>query len=115
VLKETVSPNPQELTMPNTPTQPTQPPKPQAPPPQPPKPAAAKPPADPQEAKLEAFKRPEVNLHPDGPTSAEEQRARSAEIEAQGMAKYLEAIDQRPAEERANKQVPGVVPPTKRE
>jgi hypothetical protein len=99
------------------PTQPTQPaPKP-APQPQPapqPKPAT-KPPVDPQEAKLEAFKRPEVNLHPDGPTIAEEQRTRSAKLEEQGMKKYLDGIDERTADERTNKQVPGVVPPTKRE
>ena len=71
--------------------------------------------ADPQEAKLEAFKRPAVDLNPDGPSIAEEQRARSAEIEKQGMKKYQEAIDERPPEERTNRQVPGVTPPTKRE
>lgn len=100
-----------------TPTQP--PPKP-APQPQPsPQPKAAapatKPPADPQEAKLEAFKRPEVNLNPDGMTSAEEQRTRSAKLEEQGMKKYLDGIDERSPEEKTNRQVPGVVPPTKRE
>jgi hypothetical protein len=91
------------------PTQPTQPTQPTKPAPQPTKQP------DPQEAKLEAFKRPEVNLHPDGPTIAEEQRARSAKLEEQGMKKYLDSIDERTAEERTNTQVPGVVPPTKRE
>jgi hypothetical protein len=67
-------------------------------------------------------------------TIADEQRARSAWIEAHGMAAYEEAIDPRPAEDKPvfdknalagggafvsqgadhNKQVPGVVPPTKR-
>jgi hypothetical protein len=83
--------------------------------PPPPAPARTKPPIDPQEAKLEAFKQPTVNLSPDGMTSAEEQRARSAALEKQGMKTYLDAIDERPAEERTNRQVPGVVPPTKRE
>jgi hypothetical protein len=97
------------------PTQPTQPARPSQPlQPSQPKPAPAKT-VDPQEAKLEAFKRPEVNLHPDGPTIAEEQRARSAKLEEQGMRKYLDGIDERTAEERTNKQIPGVVPPTKRE
>ena len=103
--------------MPNTP-----PPNKPSPPPPPPQPqphqqpkAATKPPADPQEAKLEAFKRPEVNLHPDGPTIADEQRARSAKLEEQGMKKYVDSIDERTADERTNKQTPGVVPPTKRE
>jgi hypothetical protein len=68
----------------------------------------------------------------DGMTIADEQRARSAWIEANGMEKYEEAIDQRPAEDKptfdknalagggayisqgAQKQVPGVTPPTKR-
>jgi hypothetical protein len=65
-------------------------------------------------------------------TIADEQRARSAWIEAHGMAAYEEAIDQRPDElkptfdknalagggafvsQGVQKQVPGVVPPTKR-
>lgn len=84
-------------------------------PPPPPAPARAKPSMDPQEAKLEASKQPTVNLSPDGPTIADEQRARSAEIERQGMKAYQDAIDQRPPEARTNRQVPGVVPPTKRE
>ena len=48
-------------------------------------------------------------------TIADEQRARSAWIEQHGDAAYREAIEERPAEERVNQQVPGVVPPTKRE
>jgi hypothetical protein len=43
----------------------------------------------------------------DGPTIAEEQRARSAEIEAAGVGNY--PPDERPESERTNKQVPGVV------
>ena len=109
------------------PTQPTPPAKPSTPPPSQPKPQPSPPPApvDPQAAKLEAHagpptwqepsKQPKAPPPPDGPTIADEQRARSAEIEKQGMKKYQEGIDQRPPEERTNKQVPGVVPPTKRE
>ena len=47
-------------------------------------------------------------------TVADEQRERAAEVEAMGQKKYQEAIDQRPPEERHNKQVPGVAPPAKR-
>jgi hypothetical protein len=67
-------------------------------------------------------------------TIADEQRARSAWIEAHGMAAYEDATDPRPVEDKPvidphalaggaayvsqgaghNKQVPGVVPPTKR-
>jgi hypothetical protein len=68
----------------------------------------------------------------DGMTIADEQRARSAWIEAHGMAAYEDATDHRPAEDKpvldknalagggayisqgAQKQVPGVTPPTKR-
>lgn len=75
----------------------------------PPKPEPPKPPA----AKVEAATAP--NLRPDGPTIAELQRESSAEIEKMGMSKYVEAHDERPAGERSNKQIPGVVPPTKRE
>ena len=48
-------------------------------------------------------------------TIADEQRARSAWIEQHGQKAYAEATEERPAEERVNQQVPGVVPPTKRE
>jgi hypothetical protein len=93
-----------------------QPPKPAPQPqPSPQKTPAAKTPVDPQEAKLEAFKRPEVNLNPDGPTIADEQRARAAEVERKGQKKYQDEIDERSPEERTNKQVPGVTPPTKRD
>jgi hypothetical protein len=113
--------------MPTQPTHPTPPPKPSTPPPAPPKP-----PADPQDAKLEAHakerpdftpkaaidpraEKPPAGAYTDGMTIADEQRARSAWIEQHGQKAYDEAIDQRPAEERVNRQVPGVVPPTKRE
>jgi hypothetical protein len=119
---------------PSTPPPPSQPKSQPSPPPAPPKPSdpaqlekehGRKGPPDPQAAKLEAHagpptwqepsKQPKAPPPPDGPTIADEQRARSAEIEKQGMKKYQEGIDQRPPEERTNKQVPGVVPPTKRE
>jgi hypothetical protein len=76
--------------------------------------------------------KPPEGYRGDGMTIADEQRARSAWIEAHGMAAYEEAIDQRPDElkptfdknalagggafvsQGAQKQVPGVVPPTKR-
>jgi hypothetical protein len=119
---------------PQPPARPSTPP-PHAPPP--------KPHADPQDAKLEAQavpprwdqpkeakKRPEFTPKPaidpraekppagfyaDGMGSAEEQRARSAWIEAHGMKAYHEAVDDRSDEEKTKKQIPGVVPPTKRE
>ena len=83
---------------------------------------------DPQSAKFEAQAAPPHWQEPkppetiretfvpkfDGMGAADEQRARSAWIEQQGMKKYLEEIDQRPPEERTNTQVQGVVPPTKR-
>jgi len=120
------------------PTQPTPQPKPpQAPPPPPqpqPKPQAPppKPAADPQAAKVEAHakerpaftpkaaidpraEKPPEGAYADGMSIADEQRARSAWIEQHGQKAYSEATDTRPAEERVNKQVPGVVPPTKRE
>jgi hypothetical protein len=99
-------------------------------------------PLDPQTAKLEAHavppswqdpKEPETppafapepaldprakaapaGAYADGMPIAEEQRARSAWIEREGEAKYMEEIDQRPPEERQPQQVPGVAPPTKR-
>jgi hypothetical protein len=109
------------------PTQPMPQPRPQSPPPQ-----APKPPADPQAAKVEAHakerpaftpkpaidpraEKPPEGAYADGMTIADEQRARSAWIEQHGDAAYREATEERPAEERVNKQVPGVVPPTKRE
>jgi hypothetical protein len=111
----------------------TNPPTPQRPPPQPPRPQAPPPPkpdADPQAAKVEAHakveftpkpaidpraEKPPAGAYADGMTSAEEQRARSAWIEQHGDAAYREAVEERPVEDRVNKQVPGVVPPTKRE
>ena len=120
------------------PTHPTPPPRPATPPPQP-----HKPPADPQEAKLEAHaappgwqeprqarerpdftpkaaidpraEKPPQGAFTDGMTVADEQRARSAWIEAHGMKEYHEAIDTRSDEEKGKKQIPGVTPPTKRE
>lgn len=92
-------------------------------PPSKPQPEAAKP-KDPQDAKLEAHAAPPrwdepgrtaPTSNPDGPSIADQQRESSAKIEAEGMAKYLDEIDERPREERgAHKQVPGVAPPTKR-
>ena len=90
-----------------------------------------KPGDDPQHAKLEGAPiypeawTPEPSLDPrsekapanayaDGMTIADEQRARSAWIEAHGEAAYMEAVDDRSDEEKAAKQVKGVVPPTKR-
>jgi hypothetical protein len=76
--------------------------------------------------------KPPEGYRGDGMTIADEQRARSAWIEAHGMAAYEDATDLRPAEDKpvldphalagggayisqgAQKQVPGVVPPTKR-
>jgi hypothetical protein len=59
--------------------------------------------------------KPPAGAYADGMTIADEQRARSAWIEQHGDAAYREAVEERPAEERVNQQVPGVVPPTKRE
>jgi hypothetical protein len=104
-----------------------QPPRPQAPPPQPPKPAANAPAAKveahakerpaftPQAAIDPRAEKPPEGAYADGMTIADEQRARSAWIEQHGQMAYAEATEERAAEERVNKQVPGVVPPTKRE
>ena len=59
--------------------------------------------------------KPPAGTYADGMPIADEQRARSAWIEAHGMKAYHEAVDERTDEEKAPKQVPGVVPPTKRE
>ena len=59
--------------------------------------------------------KPPAGAYADGMTSADEQRARSAWIEQHGQKAYAEATDTRSDEERVNQQVPGVVPPTKRE
>ena len=89
-------------------------------------------PADPQAAKVEAHlkeppaftpepaldpraQKPPQGVYADGMPIADEQRARSAWIEAHGDKAYHEATDRRPADERVNKQVAGVTPPTKRE
>jgi hypothetical protein len=76
---------------------------------------------------------PPAGVYADGMDIATEQRARAAWVEAHGLAKYHEEVDQRPSDERPkidphalaggaaivspspNKQVPGVTPPTKRE
>lgn len=80
-------------------------------------------PKDPQAAKFEPQPAPPrwenpkdaANLRPDGPTAAETQRESSAKIEAEGMAKYIDSVDERPREERAHqRQVEGVAPPAKR-
>ena len=115
-----------------------QPSKPHTPPPPPPpaRPLSQPPVArheaakhDPQDQKpkeLPAAFVPEPALDPraeripagafvDGMTIADEQRARSAWIEAHGLKAYHEAVDERTDEEKAKKQVPGVTPPTKRE
>lgn len=62
----------------------------------------------------EAPAKAEPTLRPDGPTIAELQRESSAQIEAMGMKAYQDSVDQRTPEERTARQVPGVVPPTKR-
>src|ERR1700740_294339 len=77
--------------------------------------------------------KPPAGAYADGMSSADEQRARAAWGEKHGLKAYAEAVDQRPEDERpkfdpnalagggafvspgAQKQVPGVVPPTKRE
>jgi hypothetical protein len=59
--------------------------------------------------------KPPAGAYADGMPIADEQRARSAWIEAHGLKAYHEAIDERSDEEKAPKQVPGVTPPTKRE
>jgi hypothetical protein len=77
--------------------------------------------------------KPPQGAYMDGMTIADEQRARAAWVEAHGLEAYDEATDQRPADEKpkfdphalagggafvsagTQKQVPGVVPPTKRE
>jgi hypothetical protein len=107
-------------------------PQPPARPSTPPPHAPPKPHADPQDAKLEAHaierpafipkpaldpraEKPPTGFYADGMGSAEEQRTRSAWIEAHGMKAYHEAVDDRSDEEKTKKQIPGVVPPTKRE
>jgi hypothetical protein len=77
--------------------------------------------------------KPPAGAYADGMSSADEQRARAAWVEEHGLTAYDEATDQRPDDEKpkfdphalagggafvaagAQKQVPGVVPPTKRE
>ena len=65
---------------------------------------------DPPPAKPNA---PEPPKYADGPTIAELQRASSAKLEQDGMAKYIDEIDERDPDDKP-KQVPGVTPPTKR-
>ncbi|HEY1881373.1 MAG TPA: hypothetical protein VGG68_15710 [Caulobacteraceae bacterium] len=135
-------------TTPHTPSKPTTPP-PAAPPAEPEAGLApgAVPPRwepPPPEAKPAPDWSPEPSLDPrsekapegvyaDSMPIAVEQRARSAWIEAHGLEKWDEAVDERPAAERPKfekaalagggafvksgekKQVPGVAPPTKRE
>ena len=76
---------------------------------------------------------PPVGYYADGMSAPDEQRARAAWVEAHGQAEYDEATDQRAKEDKPTfdqhalagggafvragerRQVPGVVPPTKRE
>ena len=76
---------------------------------------------------------PPKGYYADGMSAPDEQRARAAWVEAHGVKAYDEATDQRPAEDKPTfdphalagggafvsagkqRQVPGVVPPTKRE
>lgn len=51
----------------------------------------------------------------DPDTIAEEQRRRSEDIAKVGVAKWVDDRDERPAEERTNRQVPGVAPPGPKE
>lgn len=51
----------------------------------------------------------------DPDTIAEEQRKRSEEIAKAGVSKWVDDHDQRPPNERTNKQVPGVAPPAPKE
>ena len=78
------------------------------------KPLPERPPFTPQPALDPRAVNPPAGAYVDGMGIADEQRARSAYIEQHGVAAYMEEIDQRPPEERQNKQVPGVTPPTKR-
>lgn len=80
--------------------------KPQHPKPEPPKPAP--PPAPEPEDPAAAATSPKAP--PPVMTIADEQRARSAEIQAMGVEKWKEAHDQRSPEERQPRQVPGVKP-----
>lgn len=76
--------------------------------------------------------KPPPGYYADGMSAPDEQRARAAWVEAHGVKEYDEATDQRPPEDRPvfdphaltggafvkagkQRQVPGVVPPTKRE
>ena len=59
--------------------------------------------------------KPPAGAYADGMPIADEQRARAAWVEAHGMKAYHEAVDERTEEEKAPKQVPGTMPPTKRE
>ena len=76
---------------------------------------------------------PPVGYYADGMSAPDEQRARAAWVEAHGQAEYDEATDQRPKGDKPTfdqhalagggafvkagerRQIPGVVPPTKRE
>ena len=64
---------------------------------------------DPRAEKLPA------GAYADGMPIADEQRARAAWVEAHGKKAYHEAVDERTEEENAPKQLPGTMPPTKRE
>jgi hypothetical protein len=81
--------------------------------PQPAKPAEKKSLADPQEEKLRVAKEEEdqraKTADPPVRTIADEQRERSAEIEAEGVEPWKEKRDMRPPGERPQ-QVPGVTP-----
>jgi hypothetical protein len=99
-----------------------------------PKAAPPVPPAWKPEAALDPLaQKPPPGTYADGMSSADEQRARAAWVEQHGLKEYDEATDQRPDADKpkfdphalagggafvsagAQKQVPGVVPPTKRE
>ena len=81
-----------------------------------PKEARAAPAFTPKPALDPRAEKPPAGAYADGMAIADEQRARSAWIEAHGDKAYHEADRRAPAEERdATKQVPGVTPPTKRE
>jgi hypothetical protein len=80
-----------------------------------PKPVKEQPVFTPKPALDPRAEKPPAGVYADGMGIADEQRARSAWIEAHGMKAYHEAVDERTEEEKAPKQVQGVVPPTKRE
>ena len=98
---------------------PTPAPKPQTPPPAPPRPPNQPPAAapvpeahskDPQEAKLELAESAARNRKVEPPvrTSADEQRERSEEMQREGIDAWKAKHDERSADEKQPKVVPGV-------